>query len=40
MKQWILSKEMVDAFIEWVSSIDLYKYVDKIKFYKNNVKPD
>lgn len=39
-EECILSKEMVDAFIERVSSIDLEKYIDKIKVYKNNVKPD
>lgn len=35
----ILSKEMIDAFIEQVSSIGLEKYILKIKEKKQNCKP-
>ena len=35
----ILSKEMVDNFIKRVSSIDLEKYIEKIKDKKQNCKP-
>ncbi len=35
----ILSKELVDSFIDRVSSIDMDKYIEKIKQNKNNIKP-
>lgn len=35
----ILPKEMIDSFINKVASIDLTKYIEKIKKYKGNVKP-
>lgn len=35
----ILSKEMIDTFIEKVSNIDLDKYINKIKKRQNNIKP-
>lgn len=38
-EECILSKEMVDAFIDRVSSIDLEKYIEKIKLAQENVKP-
>lgn len=36
----ILSKEKIDAFIARTSSIDLDEYIDLIKRYKRNVKPE
>lgn len=35
----ILSKEMIDYFIERVSSIDLEKYISKIQLFKKNIQP-
>ena len=35
----ILSKDLIDNFIERVSSIDIEKYIDKIRNAKRNVKP-
>lgn len=38
-QECLFSKEMLDSFIERVSSIDLEKYINKIMIYKKNVKP-
>ena len=38
-EECILPKEMINAFIERVSSIDLEKYIKKINLAKENVKP-
>lgn len=35
----ILTKDMIDAFIKEVSSIDLDKYIMKIKKFQSNIKP-
>ncbi len=35
----ILPKEMIDEFINRVSTINLNKYIKKIKKHKNNIKP-
>lgn len=35
----LLSKDLIDNFIKRVSSIDLDKYIKKIKKYQGNVKP-
>ena len=38
-KNYILSKETVDTFINRVSSIDLDKYMKKIQKHQGNIKP-
>ena len=38
-KDCILTKEMINEFINRVSNIDLNKYIQKIKKYQTNVKP-
>ena len=35
----ILSKNMIDEFISYVSSVDIYEYIKKIRKSKKNVKP-
>lgn len=38
-KECILSKEMIDEFIDRVSSIDINEYIKLIKINKANIKP-
>lgn len=38
-EECLLSKELVDNFIKRVISINLEKYINKIKEYKGNIKP-
>lgn len=38
-EECLLSKELVDNFIKRVSSIDLEKYLNKIRKFKDNIKP-
>lgn len=35
----LLSKEMIDEFIDFVSSIPLIEYIEKLKKHKNNIAP-
>ncbi len=38
-EECILPRDLIDAFIDRVSSIDLEKYIGKIQKIKSNVKP-
>lgn len=39
-KKNLLNKELIDKFITRVSSIDLDKYIQRIKDYQDNIKPE
>lgn len=38
-EEGLISKELIDCFIKRVSSIDLEKYIDKIRKFKDNIIP-